>query len=58
MGGLRDDLDEAEDRLAKLEARVSDLERFRAWVLGISAGVGAILAFFAEGIRKRFGLGD
>lgn len=57
MAGVRDELDEALKRIEKLETKVSDLERFRAWLTGIAAGVGAILAFFAEGIRKKFGWG-
>ena len=48
---------EAEKRIAALETKVSELERFRSWVMGIGAGLGALIAFFAEGIRKKFGLG-
>lgn len=57
MGGIREELEEAKDRIKALETKVSNLERFRAWLTGIAAGIGAILAFFAEGIRKKLGWG-
>lgn len=56
MGSLREDLNKACEDIDNLKKEVDDLKRFRSWVMGIGAGIGAILAFFAEGIRKRMGL--
>lgn len=53
---LREDVTRALAEIAELKKEVDDLKRFRSWVTGIAAGIGAILAFFAEGIRKRVGL--
>lgn len=52
----RDELTAAVARIAKLETEVEDLKRFRSWMMGIGAGIGAIFAFFADAIRKRLGL--
>lgn len=50
---MREELKEALVRIEKLESEVEDLKRFRSWVTGIGAGIGAVIAFFAEGIRKK-----
>lgn len=54
--GLREDVDEAQKEIEKLKDDVADLKRFRSWIMGIAAGVGGIIAFFAEGLRKKLGL--
>jgi len=56
VGTVREDLNKACAKIDALEKEIDELKRFRSWVLGIGAGIGAILAFFAEGIRKRLGM--
>jgi len=53
---LKEEIAALRAELANLKTQVDDLARFRAWVLGVAAGLGAIVAFFAEGIRRRLGL--
>lgn len=53
----KEDLENLRKDVEGLEVRVLDLERFRAWVFGLGGGIGAIIAFFADALRKKLGLG-
>lgn len=53
---LKDDIADLKKELASLRNEVSELRRFQSWVLGCAAGIGAILAFSAEFVRKKLGL--
>ncbi len=45
-----------EDQLGTLRTEVQDLRRFQSWIMGVAAGLGAIFAFMADGIRRKLGL--
>lgn len=46
----------AEADVLTLQADVSGLKRFQAWLFGIGSGVGAVAAFMAQGLKDRLGL--
>lgn len=52
---LKDELAEANSRIAKLEERMGRSERFQSWLMGAIALAGAIITLLADGIRKRLG---
>jgi hypothetical protein len=52
---LKDEVTALRNEIASLKTQVEDLRRFQSWVMGIAAGIGAIIAFFAEGLRRRLG---
>lgn len=41
-----------EKRLDALETKISDLEKWRNWVLGIVAGIGLMTGAFAKNIAE------
>ena len=44
--------------VAALRTEVADLRRFQSWVIGAVTGFGILLAFIADGIRKKLGFGS
>ena len=47
---------ELKSQIETLERRVDGLERWRSWILGLGAGVLAVLGVFANGIKQKLGI--
>lgn len=55
---MKDELAALRAEVASLKNEVNDLRRFQSWVMGAVAGFGVLLAFLADGIRKKLGFSD
>lgn len=53
---MKDELAALRAEVAALRTEVNDLRRFQSWVMGAVAGFGVLLAFLADGLRKKLGL--
>lgn len=49
-------LDKIERKQDREETRTDSLVAFRSWVLGGAAGLGMLVGFFADLIKKKLGL--
>ena len=43
--------------VATLRTEVADLRRFQSWVIGAVTGFGVLMAFLADGLKKKLGFG-
>jgi hypothetical protein len=49
-------MDDLRDRMRTVETRLSNLERFQGWLIGLGMGAGAVLGLFADALRKKLGV--
>lgn len=54
----RAEIDALKAELAAVRTEVNDLRRFQSWLTGALAGFGVLMAFIADGIRKKLGFAD
>lgn len=54
---MKDDLAALRAEVASLRTEVNDLRRFQSWVIGAVSGFGVLMAFLADGLKKKLGYG-
>lgn len=54
---VKDELAALRAEVASLRTEVNDLRRFQSWVIGAVSGFGVLMAFLADGLKKKLGWG-
>lgn len=52
---MKDEIAALRAEVATLRTEVSDLRRFQSWVMGAVTGFGILMAFLADGLKKKLG---
>lgn len=53
---VRDELDDLKDEVKELRKQMVEVRLFQRWLMGVAAGIGALVAFLAQGIKNKLGL--
>lgn len=54
---LKEEVAALRAEVANLRTEVSDLRRFQSWIMGAVTGFGILIAFLADGLKKKLGFG-
>ena len=54
---MKDEVAALKAEVMTLRTEVADLRRFQSWVVGAVTGFGVLMAFLADGLKKKLGFG-